>query len=218
MSKTAAPGGAEDKNQRLPIEPGTPVQLKIEGVAGRLKSVFVGADAGRYVILRVPNGPVGLQNSLYKGNDVVVSYMFQGSIFGFQSNIIGTITFPANLLFLQSPLNIEEHSLRSNQRTTCLLPCKFRIADQVLEGNIVDIAAGGCRCVLPATAREQLKLNANLRVQLAFLLPGLQGELQIDGTVRNAALDASGTAVGIKFDPLEPSVTERLRRYLAMSN
>src|SRR5690242_12603869 len=91
-----------ENGKRVLIEIGTEVLMEINGVTGRLPSVFVGMEANRYMIFKVPKAQVNLANKLIKGGGIVVRYRYQGRIYGFQSVILGTVSEPFGLLFLNN--------------------------------------------------------------------------------------------------------------------
>ena len=109
MHVSACGSTRSDKPFLLP--PGTPLQLEIQDVSVKMNSLSVGYVAEKCLIVKYPStggfGPVS--NKLFKGNKITVRYINDGSVFGFQSELLGVVVDPIRLLFLGPPEKIAHH-------------------------------------------------------------------------------------------------------------
>jgi len=76
------------------------IQLSVK--AERITTKLIGMDAGAYLILQ-PQNPAKLIDQVFKGKEVVVRYLSDGAVFGFESKVIDFMVQPARLLFLTIP-------------------------------------------------------------------------------------------------------------------
>jgi c-di-GMP-binding flagellar brake protein YcgR len=222
-----------ETGKRVAIELGTALNFQVHGVESRLKSSFVGMEPGKYAIIKIPHGPDGFQSKLYKGNSIIVRYMHEGTVYGFQTQILNTITEPARLLFIEYPKVIEEHSLRSSQRIDCYLPCKFRLTSQVendageqvdteneVDGVVVDLSNVGCRGTFDSSGAESNLLNTKKEtaISISIQLPGVSDDVNLSGVVKSLHSDQSITSIGIHFNDMEEGIQEKIGRYLSIAS
>ena len=130
--------------QELNITSGHPVQFQIEGRFDRHFSPLVGLERGKYLIIKTPK-ITGFTNDIYAGLPIIVRYLFQGTVFGFKSRILGQVLSPITLLLLEFPESVESHNLRTHQRCECYIPVHFSMGNGMMPGVLVDVSAGGCR-------------------------------------------------------------------------
>lgn len=206
---------------RVTIEVGTSVYLEIEGIPTRIKSVLVGMQPGEYLIVKSPPSAV-LSHDLrhYQGRTVVVRYRFHGTVFGFQTSLLGSIVEPARLMFLISPRIIQEYNLRAAQRLDCHLPCHAMLDGGEIEGVIQDMSLSGCRVSTRAARLHNPADSGIVRdaaVRLRFHLPGAASPLTLSGRIRNIEHDSAHVTFGMAFDELPDEVRIQLAGYLAAS-
>ena len=113
-----------DELGNLPI--GTPLQLepldaKVKGL--RLKSALIGLEHQEYMILKMPRIILGGDNKpqnnnadpvLADGDKVVIKYMFNGTIYAFESNVMSIIDDPVKQLYICYPETLREQNLRQS--------------------------------------------------------------------------------------------------------
>ena len=201
-----------DSKRRLKIELGTTLRLEFEGISTRVNAVLVGMDPPSFLVLRVTDDARRAAARLFTGNEVVVRYVFRGTVFGFQSSTLGTIAEPARLVFIAYPKVLAEHHLRDQRRVDSVLPGKLRATGREADVVILDISPGGCRLT---SANEMGGLAPDTAVSIAFVLPGVEGEVLIEGTVRNEREGQWGTEYGVQFSSLDDATREKLcTRYI----
>jgi len=207
--------------RRILIELGSQLQIEIEGVAFRFKSVLVGMESDEYLIIKTPMVPSdapfsSIKQKLFQGTQIIVRYIYKGTVFGFQSKLIESISTPVRLLFVEYPKIVENYDLRSQERTDCFLPAKIKIMDKEEHGAILDISEKGCRCLIKALKDEKLpSAQIDEQVTLTCQFPGIGGEQVVLGNVKNISRDKQEMILGIAFHEIAARVKDIIDRYLS---
>lgn len=216
-----------DELGNLPI--GTPLQLepldaKVKGL--RLKSALIGLEHQEYMILKMPRIILGGDNKpqnnnadpvLADGDKVVIKYMFNGTIYAFESNVMSIIDDPVKQLYICYPETLREQNLRQSIRLECHLPGSLTVWGKHFEGIIVDLSETGCRYRVKMTPEVQNKMQlyeVDQPVGVTFQLPGVIGMFVLTGKLRNLTKDAIAMQAGIAFNELEYESRKRLQEYL----
>ncbi|MBA7540309.1 hypothetical protein ES705_32605 [subsurface metagenome] len=203
---------------RLLIELGTSLQVEIAGVEARFKSILIGMDPHEYVIIKAPG--VGctslIKEALLPGTRVTVRYIHDGTVFGFQSQLMDNlftpvmmdnIFTPVKLLFIDYPETVENYNLRSLERMDCFLPVKIELEDKEKQGTILDITEKGCRCLFNVLNDEKMmSLQLHDHITLKCQFPGIEDEQLISGEVRNIHSDRHEMVFGIEFHEITPEI------------
>lgn len=203
--------------KRVSIDMGTEVLMQISGVSGRLPSMFIGMEASRYMIFKLPRAQVSLSSKLAKGSGVIVRYRFQGRIYGFQSTILGTVSEPYGLMFVNAPDVVEEHNLRKKQRIDCYFPCEVEIGERREPGVVVNISLSGCRCIF-SSLRSSRDVLASLRdkpINMIAQIDEHEDNLVVPGRILSAQQFHGAVSAGINFDDLDESTGIRLKTHMA---
>ncbi len=203
----------------LTIPPGTQVQIEIQGIVPKLKSQSGGFLPEDCLIFKYPSTPgLGpIVHKLYKGNKIVVGYVDKGSVFGFQSEILGYTTEPVKLIFVAYPTVIARHSLRKGKRVFCSLLAEVDVDGQKFEGLITDISGTGCCLTITAQSAEQslpgMRINQDFPIFLQ--LPGIETPVEIVGRVKNFQREAQRISIGTLFhDDLDPAVMNGIMNFV----
>ena len=200
---------------------GTEIQLEIDGVASRLQTQLIGIDTDRILIVKTPTMSQigGINVKLFAGNRVIVRYVFEGVVYGFETAIVEAISSPLRLLFLAYPKLVTARSIRSNPRVNTSLPAKLKAGETGADGTVTDISISGCqleirRDHLPATA----KLDVDADVELMLQLPGVGGDFQICGKLRSLRTGERKLEAGISFGALEEQVQLAIDAYVKLAD
>ncbi len=209
-----------DEDKGIDIEPGTPLQIEIEGIAFRFASTFIGMEAQEYLILKVPEVPReapirNIRTKLISGVHLVVRYLNEGSVIGFRSQLSEAIFAPHRLMFVKYPQTIEHHDLRSDKRVNCTLPAKIVIENKNYKGTMLDISKKGCQ-YLTRDLRETilLSLKKDDQISLQCQFPGVKEELVVPGKVKNIKKTARELSLGIQFQQMKPDVKGIIDQYI----
>jgi len=199
----------------LLITVGTQLQIEIEGVSSRLKSNLVGMVLNKCLIMDAPFVN-NIKNRLFQGNKIVVRFMYEGTVFGFESELIKAISDPIKAIFVSYPKIIARHELRSQKRIESFLPSELMIKNKMYRGVILDITERGCRCLIKASGVEKLpSIMIEEDLIITFHLPGIEDKMAISGIVKNLQRDDKELHLGIKFDKIPHLVQNKINQYVS---
>jgi c-di-GMP-binding flagellar brake protein YcgR len=204
--------------KRISLELGTQLEIEIGGVLPRFKSSLVGIEPDEYLIIKCPEAapPDSVKDKLFRGNQIVIRYLFKGTVFGFQSQLVQTISTPKRLLFVEYPRKIEEYDLRSDKRIDCFLPAKIEIKDEVKNGAILDISEGGCHYQINMSKGEEVpSVQIGELISLRCQFPGAEAEQLVSGKIRNFSRHQQKIAIGVGFHEIAPEVQNIIAQYIS---
>ena len=198
------------------VELGTPLQVQLEKMPDRFKSVLVGIDPGQYMIIRQPIAD-DAKAIFVPGKAVVIRFLHRGSVYGFQTEIISVVKVPAALLFIKYPAKIEDHNLRNHKRIDCYLPSHLQVGKMTFNSRIIDLSKGGCQVAIEISEVEGISnpIDVDQQVNLSFSLPGLAGEVNIEGVVKKILNDKNQIKIGTKFNEIDAKYKAKLYEFLA---
>jgi c-di-GMP-binding flagellar brake protein YcgR len=207
--------GRPAKPTRLGVALGTVMLATFFNETRALKGLYVGQEAGGYVILRFP-ASAPIEDHLYEGNRLVIKFIADGTVFGFQSQVMGYVYKKKLILVVLSyPESVETHVLRESQRVDFLVPAVLQAAGQSIEGIVVDLSAGGCRFRFdPSQHSQPPDFNQAKNVTVSFQIVGREGVHDFGCTVMNQTPMTGGIALGLRFDQVADEVTEGIRDYV----
>ncbi len=195
----------------LSIALGDYLQIQFGRSEKRFNVKLVGMEPGSYLIGQLPSK---MDDSISGGNQATVRYLSSqsGTIYGFQSIIMGFIVNPIRILILSYPNVVEKHELRKHKRLNCFIAATAKIGDREYNGVITDLSLGGCRFILNMKAAESFpKLKAEEKITLRSQIPIQPGVQTLGGIVRSRVEDVEKSSLGIQFRGLPPDATEALR-------
>jgi len=201
--------------KRISLDIGTKIHLEIEGVAIPLESYMVGMEPDNYIILKTPRPYPTIKQKLYQGNQCIVKYIFQGTVFAFQTKIIDSISQPFRLLFLEYPKIIQHHDLRDYRRIDCVIPARIVVKDEEKMAAVVDVSKRGCRVQIQIYPGDRVpSIVINDEVSLWAKFPGVEGDLEIHGRVRNIRKSRHEMVLGVVYQEIPREAQEKIAGYL----
>lgn len=206
----------------LPINVGTELLVEFVNLNLRVKTTLVGFESGGYLIIRISSQDlVNCRSDIIRDCNLIVRYLYRGSVYGFKTSILNMVSNPARLLFLSYPTRIEGYNVRSNPRYECILPAAIKMGETSAEMVIVDISRDGCRCVVKTSAvadpEELYKfIDVNKGVQVLLQLPGIEDRIDLSGDIRNLNKDSDRIVFGLMFDSLRQDVKARLEGFISL--
>jgi|SRR5208337_312013 len=192
----------ENLLNRLLMETGRPLHLT---ACGRVfKGYFVGFKPPEYLVIEVPRS-TEIDAALTQCRVVVGSFCVSGTVIRFESSVTAYLKRPAWLLLVRYPSALEKiHDLRSSLRAKCSIPCTLVTLFNLNQysGLIVDINAGGCRCIPSSISSSQAEMlsDSEKKVLLEFELPGSHGMKRLFGEVASIKREGTEISFGIKFN------------------
>jgi c-di-GMP-binding flagellar brake protein YcgR len=207
------------EHDHLFMPAGTDVQIEVGGVDFKLQSTIVGALSKQYIILKAPssNNSISINTKLYGGNTVTVRYLYNGTVYGFQSTLLGSIKEPVKLIFVSYPKMIASRELRALKRLHCCIPSKTLIHESEYNTIIKDINTTGCRILLKypsGTPRPAIEVGDTLS-SMVQLFPGIK-EHNLTGVVKNITIDKHTLHIGVQFNTIDEALKDNIQKYISL--
>lgn len=152
--------------------------------------------------------PLSHDQRVERGTPCTVSYLHDGKLVGYRSEIRELLTSPVPLLFVAYPKTVEEMHLRKHFRASASEPILLMQADTTnlspsalptssyLGGLLKDLSGGGCSVTL---VRRPAWVRPASTVRLEFELPGLGHITNLTGVVKNVDVRHGSETIGIEF-------------------
>jgi c-di-GMP-binding flagellar brake protein YcgR len=206
------------KSADLRIELGTALQVQFVGSEDTVRGTLVGLDKGFYLIVRVPSIP-GIWTRVHKEDQVVIRYLYRGTVYGFRSTLLNVVKEPSHLVFLSYPKTVEAINLRKQERVSCLIPAQTSINGVLVKGVIVDMSLGGCclSCNLDLDEGSP-EVKAGDEIVLAFQIVGTPGERMVDAKVMNVRRQGQKIMIGNLFSEVDHETVSVIENYIGSVN
>lgn len=142
------------------------------------------------------------------GTPCTVSYLHDGKLVGYRTEIRDMVTSPVPLLFIAFPQTVEEMHLRKHVRVSSVEPALLMRTDRKATasssipssdyagGLVKDLSLGGCSIALARTP-SWIRPGSTLRME--FELPGLGHVTNLTGVVKNSEVRENNETIGIEF-------------------
>lgn len=151
---------------------------------------------------------LGHDQPISGGTACTVTYLHEGKLVGYRSEIRDVLNAPVPLLFLAYPKTVEEMHMRKHVRVPSNEPILLMRTDQghpsessvptsdYFGGLLKDLSEGGCSVAL---VTRPSWLCPGSTVRLEFELPGLGHITNLTGVVKNSDPRHGSAMVGIEF-------------------
>jgi c-di-GMP-binding flagellar brake protein YcgR len=151
---------------------------------------------------------LGHDQQIVAGTPCTISYLHDGKLVGYRSEIRELIALPVPLLFVAYPKSVEEMHLRKHLRVSANEPTLMMRATHdnpsgsalpttdYFSGLLKDLSEGGCSVLM---VRTPTWLRPGTTVHMEFELPGLGHITNLTGIVQNADTRQGGDIIGIEF-------------------
>jgi c-di-GMP-binding flagellar brake protein YcgR len=192
------------------------MQIQFSGVKERIGSFLVGLEHGKYLIISVPaTSAANMRGIFTRGKMLLVRYIHEGIVLGFESSVIDTILTPVQLIFLRYPVSVENLNLRKHVRRQCYLPASVIIDNKKTDGFMLDISEGGCKYSLKALLDvDSSALQIDRTITMEMSLPEVNGKLSVTGKLKNYKYDSDCLLMGILFTDVPAETRAGLQQYL----
>jgi c-di-GMP-binding flagellar brake protein YcgR len=177
------------------------------GQQGLYGSTLLGWKEHAWLICEWPS-QVGHGTEIPRGTACNVSYLHNGKLVGYRSEIRDLITTPVPLLFLAYPEAVEAMHLRKHVRVSSSEPVLLERMDggashgsglsshDMAGGMLRDMSLGGCSIVL---SKPHSWIRPGIKVRMEFELAGLGHVTNLTGIVKSADIHDKTCLVGIQF-------------------
>lgn len=189
------------KNKNFCLEIGIKLLIDFDGLAASFQSTLVGIEHGKYLLLKAP-GPFGrIDHDLFKVEDLIIKSLYKGTVYAFRSKLMSIISKPSKLMFIEYPLQIEHHELRSHKRFKCSIVTETDVNKRERGGVIENISKGGCLCIVETFSTDKNFTDDLLNDTIPFRchFPGSKGEVSFRGEIKNTRKESDEIVIGIKF-------------------
>ncbi len=203
-----------NKSEGIYIDIGTQIYLEIEGVSFSVTSVFIGMLKDEFMIVTLPKRYKSVQNKLFPGNTIIVKYLFDGSVFAFQTSVIETITNPIRALAIEYPKVVQQRELRIVKRNFVVIP--GRVEAKKIEFPIVvfDISKNGLRFKYNDNKQNMSTLKEDDQIRVYCQFPGLSEEAGVLAVVRNVRREQGQLSIGTEFQSIPKAFLTPLMHFL----
>lgn len=185
---------------RLNMNLGAALQIEIQGLDAKIKTKLIGMETWEYLIIKAPVGYAGIRSKMVEGNKVVVRYVQEGNVYGFEAFILAVINKPTSLLVIDYPSAVVEKTLRKSERKDCYINCMIEIDAKETEGALVDISTTGCRCIAPNINPVDKQVpQIGDSISLVFDSPAEDWQMVLEGSIANTTEYHAAARLGIKF-------------------
>ncbi|CAG0967483.1 Cyclic di-GMP binding protein [Gammaproteobacteria bacterium] len=205
----------------LPITIGTELLVEFQDFTLRTKSELVGMRHNQYLIIMMQHDMTGIRQDVLKESQLIIRYLYRGSVYGFRTNVMNTIASPERLVFLSYPKKIEEFRVRSSPRYECILPAATSVEGLSADTVVIDISMDGCRCIVKSASLEDAEafyktMDINREATLKVQFPGVNESYELTGSIRNISKDADRVAFGMLFGSLKDKAKKRLEDFISL--
>jgi c-di-GMP-binding flagellar brake protein YcgR len=189
------------------------ISLTLAGQKAMYGSTLLGWKDHAWLLCEWPT-QLGHDAAIPKGTPCTVSYLHDGKLVGYRSDIRELVSAPVPLLFLAFPEKVEEMHLRKHQRVTSCEPALLIRTDaqsasasaifgsDYAGGMVKDLSAGGCSI---AVVTRPSWLRPGVTIRLEFELPGLGHVTNLSASVKSSVVREGTEMLGLafQFDGLE---------------
>ena len=200
----AVPPAASFLSVGLPLK----LSLTLDGQKVMYGSTLLGWKDHAWLVCEWPL-QLDHDQQLAAGTPCTMSYLHEGKLVGYRSEIRDLITSPVPLLFVSYPKAVEEMHLRKHVRVSANEPILLMRGEQdsapsesalptsnYVGGLLKDLSEGGCSVML---VRRPPWLRPGTTIRLEFELPGLGHITNLTGLVKNADVRHGSEMIGLEF-------------------
>ncbi|MCF6246987.1 MAG: flagellar brake protein [Desulfobacula sp.] len=203
-----------NKSEGIYIDIGTKVYLEIEGVNFSVTSIFIGMLQDEFMIITLPKRFKTVENKLFPSNKIVVKYLYDGSVFAFQTTVIELITNPIKAIALEYPKVVQKRELRVVKRNNVVIPGRIEAKKVELSIVIFDFSKNGCRFQYHDDKTSMSPLREGDLLRLYSQFPGILDEVGAMACVRNVRREQGKLSVGVQFQDITQSFLTPLMHFL----
>lgn len=199
------------------IRSGANLSIEIEGITTKFTSTLIGYTENEYLVIKMPKyGNMSLiRAKLLKGNRIVVRFIEEGTIYGFEAEILGAMNDPVKLIIVSYPKIVSQYELRGKKRYECIIPGMLHQEGNQYAAVMTDVSEQGCSITIKVRdIRSMPALSIGDQVTFHFMIPGSENKLFLSGEVKNLNQGHARTILGIIFLNVTEDLKAVLDRYI----
>ncbi|MBN2417946.1 MAG: flagellar brake domain-containing protein [Deltaproteobacteria bacterium] len=202
-----------EQKEKLAIALGSELNMQVEGMEEKFKSILVGIEAPTYLMVRMQI-PTRFRNQIDKGTVFQVRYVYMGNLYGFRAKSLGSVDKPYKITFLSYPEKVESMNIRKALRVSCFIPATLDPGKGQLRGLVMEISKNGTRFTIKANKDITNEVKINDSVKISFPLLGFEGIHTFQGNIKSITSDTTGISFGINFEYVNPSLENMIEDYV----
>jgi c-di-GMP-binding flagellar brake protein YcgR len=183
------------------------LSLTLNGQKGMYGSTLLGWKDYAWLVCEWPL-QIGHGADIPTGTPCTVSYLHDGKLVGYRTEIRDMLTSPVPLLFIAFPQSVEEMYLRKHTRVSSCEPIVLERLDgesgsgggvasaKIVGGLLQNLSVGGCNVVVPQAPSW---IRPGTKIHMEFELAGLGHVTNLTGVVKTADARQGNSALGIEF-------------------
>lgn len=183
------------------------LSLSVNGQKGMYGSTLLGWKDYAWLVCEWPL-QIGHGTDIPSGTPCTVSYLHDGKLVGYRTEVRDMLTSPVRLLFIAFPQSVEEMHLRKHTRVSSCEPILLERLDgepgsgagirsaHIIGGLLQDLSIGGCSVSLPHVPAW---MKPGTRMRMEFELAGLGHVTNLTGVVKTTEPQQGTYTLGIEF-------------------
>jgi hypothetical protein len=203
-----------NKSEGMYIDIGTKVYLEIEGVNFSVTSIFIGLLKDEFLILTLPKRYKSVKNKLFPSNKMVVKYLYDGSVYAFQTSVIELITAPIRALAIEYPKVVQKRELRIVKRNNVVIPGRVEAKKTEFSVVVFDISKNGCRFKYRDDKSNIASLREGDIMRVYCQFPGISDEIGALACVKNVSREKDRLSIGAAFQDMTKTFLTPLMHFL----
>ena len=156
------------RKEKLAIALGSELNMQVEGMEEKFKSILVGIEAPTYLMVRMQI-PTKFRSQIDKGTTFMIRYVYMGNLYGFKTKSLGSVNKPYKVAFLSYPEKVESLNIRKAQRVSCYIPATLDLNDGQFRGLALEISKSGTRFSINTNQEIINSVKIHDYVKLSFL-------------------------------------------------
>ncbi len=203
-----------DKSEGIYIDIGTWVYLEIDGVSFSVTSIFIGLLKDEFMMVTFPKRYKSVKNKLFVGSKMVVKYLYDGSVYAFQTAVIETITNPIRAIAIEYPKVVQKRELRVVKRNNVIIPGRVEAKRTEFNAVVFDMSKHGCRFKYRENKAHFAPLREGDIFRLYCQFPGISDEIGCMACVRNVSREQGQFSIGAEFEDMPDNFLTPLMHFL----
>jgi hypothetical protein len=181
------------------------LSFTLNGQKGMYGSTLLGWKDYAWLVCEWPL-QAGHGAEIPRGTPCTVSYLLDGKLVGYRTEIRDMLSAPVPLLFMAFPQTVEEMHLRKHARVSSCEPIVLERVDgtavggapsaAIVGGLLQNLSIGGCSVIVP---HSPAWLRAGTALRMEFELAGLGHVTNLTGLVKSAEATQGSWTLGIEF-------------------
>lgn len=182
------------------------LSLTLNGQKGMYGSTLLGWKDHAWLVCEWPL-QIGHGKDIPSGTPCTVSYLHDGKLVGYRTEVRDMLTSPVPLLFIAFPQSVEEMHLRKHTRVSSCEPVVLErldgetgsgshVSSKIVGGLLQNLSLGGCSVIVPQAPSW---IRPGTRIRMEFELAGLGHVTNLTGVVKTADAREGTSSLGIEF-------------------